>query len=404
VANKEGHRRFGSIRKRESGRFQVRYPGPDGMMRSAPRTFATQGEAERYLTLVESEIIRGEWLDPDKGAILLKDYAERWIAQRPGLRPRTVQLYGWLLTKHVTPYLGNVTLAKLTTPMVRDWRTKLLNNGVSVGQAAKAYRLLRAVLNTAVKEDELIRTNPCRIKGADQEHAGERPTLTLAQVMTLARKVPERYQALILVAAFGCLRWGEVSALQRCDVDLTVGTVRVRVAFTEQRGKGKVLGPPKSRAGVRTVSLPAAILPVLREHLRVHVKEWPHSFVFTTESGKTIWRGNFNKLVAWRATVASIGAPDLHFHDLRHTGNTLAAQTGTSLRDLMARMGHDSPRAALIYQHATSDADRAVAAALDALLQALNGPQADEESGREARPGGDDDGDDGAAGVLAKVG
>jgi integrase len=104
----------------------------------------------------------------------------------------------------------------------------------------------------------------------------------------------------------------------------------------------------------------------------VHVKEWPHSFVFTTEGGKTIWRGNFNKLVSWRRTVAGIGAPGLHFHDLRHTGNTLAAQTGASLRDLMTRMGHDSPRAALIYQHSTSDADRAVAAALDAVLRGVD--------------------------------
>lgn len=94
------------------------------------------------------------------------------------------------------------------------------------------------------------------------------------------------------------------------------------------------------------------------------------------------------------ASVASIGVPALHFHDLRHTGNTLAATTGTSLRDLTAR-------AALIYQHAMSDADRAVAAALDALLRAESGsPDADGTSSN-----GDDDGDDGgAAGVLAKVG
>jgi integrase len=196
--------------------------------------------------------------------------------------------------------------------MVRSWRVRLLASGVSENGVAKAYRLLRAILNTAVKEDELIRVNPCRIPGADQEYPAERPVLTVDQVMRLAGKVPERYRALILVATFGCLRWGEVSALQRCDIDLRAGTVRVRAAFTEQRGKGKVLGPPKSRAGVRTVSLPAAVLPVLEEHLRVHVKEWPHSFVFTTEGGKTIWRGNFNKLVSWRRTVAGIGAPGLH--------------------------------------------------------------------------------------------
>jgi integrase len=74
---------------------------------------------------------------------------------------------------------------------------------------------------------------------------------------------------------------------------------------------------------------------------------------------------NLNKLVRWPAIVTAMGVPGLHFHDLRHTGNTLAAKTGASLRDLMARMGHDSQAAAMIYQHATSAADRAIAAAFD---------------------------------------
>jgi integrase len=90
--------------------------------------------------------------------------------------------------------------------------------------------------------------------------------------------------------------------------------------------------------------------------------------VFTTDNGRPIWRGNFNKIVSWRGAVAAVGVPGLHFHDLRHTGNTLAAKTGTSLRDLMTRMGHDSPRAALIYQHATAGADRAIADAMNGLL------------------------------------
>ncbi|WFE58888.1 tyrosine-type recombinase/integrase [Micromonospora sp. WMMD712] len=89
---------------------------------------------------------------------------------------------------------------------------------------------------------------------------------------------------------------------------------------------------------------------------------------FTTESGRPIWRGNLNKIIAWKGSVSQIGQPNLHFHDLRHTGNTLAARTGASTRDLMARMGHDSPQAALIYQHATSEADQAIAQALDAQI------------------------------------
>ncbi|MEP6655500.1 MAG: tyrosine-type recombinase/integrase [Myxococcales bacterium] len=389
MANTSGHRRFGNIRKLPSGRYQVRYLGPDGVMRSAPVTFARKEEAQRWLTLTESRMVRDEWIAPERAKILLKDYAERWISQRANLRPRTVNLYTWILGKHVTPYLGGVPVGLIDTPMVREWRSELLAAGVSQGGAAKAYRLLRAVLMTAVKEDEIIRRNPCQIPGADQERAAERPTLTVKQVFDLAAKVPERYRALILLATFGCLRWGEVAAVRRCDVDAVVGTVRVREAFTEQRGKGMVLGPTKSRAGKRVVAIPAVILPQVGAHLDMYVNAEPDAFVFTTPSGTTIWRGNFNKLVDWRKTVAGIGAAELHFHDLRHTGNTLAARTGTSLRDLMTRMGHDNPRAALIYQHASAEADLAIAAAINVMVEAATGAHAEAE--RLTKASRDDD-------------
>ena len=151
MANKDGHRRFGTIRKRESGRYQVRYPGPDGVLRSAPETFARKPEAERYLVLVEAQIARHEWIDPDRAKVRLQEYAERWIEQRRNLRPRTMQLYAWLLGKHITPYLGRAPLGRLDTPTVRQWRADLLATGVSQTMAAKAYRLLRAVMMTAVR-------------------------------------------------------------------------------------------------------------------------------------------------------------------------------------------------------------------------------------------------------------
>jgi integrase len=369
MANKDGHRRFGTIRKLPSGRYQVRYPGPDGLLRNAPETFARKGEAERYLSLVEVQMSRREWIDPDRAKIRLQDYAERWIVQRPNLRPRTIHLYTWLLGKHVTPYIGAIPLSRLDTPTVREWRTTLLAAGVSQTMAAKAYRLLRAVLMTAVKEDELIRVNPCRIPGADQEKASERPVLTVAQVFALAERVPKRFRSLILLTTFACLRWGEVTALQRCDVDTDAGTVRIRQAFVEHRGTGLILGPPKSRAGMRTVAIPSAVLPALRTHFYNHVGAEPDAFVFTGEAGRPIWRGSFNKLVKWSEAVAAVGAAGLHFHDLRHTGNTLASRApGASLRDLMARMGHDSPRAALIYQHTNSEADRAIADAVSEVV------------------------------------
>lgn len=129
-----------------------------------------------------------------------------------------------------------------------------------------------------------------------------------------------------------------------------------------------------SRAGVRTVVMPAAVMADLDEHIRSFVGNDPDALVFTGPSGAPLRRGNFNKLVRWRDAVGKIGMPGLHFHDLRHTGNTLAAATGASTRDLIARMGHDSINAAIIYQHATTEAGRAIAAALDVVLQERTKP------------------------------
>ena len=79
------------------------------------QTFDTKASALRWLRLTEVELMRGEWTDPERARVTLTDYAERWIRERPGLRPRTVELYQWLLKKHVTPHIGGVELGKLTT-------------------------------------------------------------------------------------------------------------------------------------------------------------------------------------------------------------------------------------------------------------------------------------------------
>lgn len=281
-----GRRRFGNVRKLPSGRWQVRYRGPDGRTRPAPQTFERKASAERYLSLLGSQMASDEWTDTSRGRVRVVDYAEQWIEQRPGLRPRTVALYRWILRKHVTPYLGNVQLVKLDTPMIRQWRVDLLGNGVSVSMTAKAYRFLRTVLMTAMQEDRLIARNPCRIPGADQEKAPERPVLSMAEVFRLADTVPDRYRAMILLAAFSGLRYGEAIALERCDVNTTSHTVRVRQAYTEVSGQGLVPGPPKSRAGRRVVALPRAIVSDIETHLSRYVGFAPSALVFTGPAGK----------------------------------------------------------------------------------------------------------------------
>jgi integrase len=179
-----------------------------------------------------------------------------------------------------------------------------------------------------------------------------------------------RYRALVLLATFASLRWGEATALRRCDIDLSAGAVRVRGALVERSTGELVLGAPKSRAGRRVVGIPAAIIPILKEHLAVYVAPAPGALLFAGVKGGPLRRSNFNKTSAWPHAVRTIGAEGLHFHDLRHTGNHLAAVSGAGLRDLMARMGHDSERAAIIYQHRARGADELITNAIDAHIQA----------------------------------
>jgi len=350
-------RRFGRVRRLPSGRYQARYPGPDGSDRPAPDTFVTKTDAEVWLTMKEAEIRRGDWLNPDAGTVLIADYGAAWIEERPGLRPKTVMLYGYLLRAHITPYFQTVTVAAITLAAVRRWRKKLLDNGVSPVTAAKAYRLLRAIMNTAV-DDGLVRRNPCRIKGAGNEDSPERPVLTVPQVYAIADAIDPRYRPLILLAAFASLRWAELAALTPQDIDLDACTVRVIRQIMYPRGGGHSFGPPKSRAGRRVVSFPDLIAPDLREHLDGLGPAAP--LVFASPDGAPMRHSNFYRRV-WEPALAAAGLPGVHFHDLRHTGNTLARDAGADLRDLMEHMGHDSTRAALIYLHTSAERQRAIA-------------------------------------------
>jgi integrase len=137
-----------------------------------------------------------------------------------------------------------------------------------------------------------------------------------------------RFRALVLLAAFASLRWGEVTALRRCDLDMAAGTVRVRAAFTERSNGQIILGPPKSRAGLRSVSIPVTILPDIAAHLAKHTQPDPDALVFTGIKGGPLRRSGFNKLSGWPHVVTGMGLPGFHVHDLRHTGNTLAADMG----------------------------------------------------------------------------
>lgn len=352
--------------------YDVRLRDPHG--RLYKRTFRTKREAERFRATELADRARGAWVDPRRGKVTLEQYGRQWLSRRPDLRPRTRELYEGLLRLHIFPALGELEIGMVTTQVVRAWRAQMLaapKPGVSTTE--KCYRLLRAVLNTAV-QDEAIAKNPCTIKGAGTERPAERPTLTVPQVYALADAIAPEFRALVLTGTFCGLRLGELLALRRRHIDLLHGRLTVAEQAQELRDGSVWIGPPKTEAGRRTVAVPPHVLPELEAHLDTYVGTGPEALLFAGADGEPVLRMRFYR--AWRKATQAAGFPGVRPHDLRHTGNTLAAATGASTRELMARLGHASPRAALIYQHATEDRDGALAKAISDLITGQGEPRA----------------------------
>jgi integrase len=167
--------------------------------------------------------------------------------------------------------------------------------------------------------------------------------------------MPEHYQAMILLASWCALRFGELTELRRADLvldpDAGKGVIRVERGVVHL-DDGFHVDTPKSDAGIRDVAIPPHLVPVTQEHLARHVGAESDALLFPAKHGKhlagsTLY-GRFN------AARTKAGRRDLRFHDLRHTSATLAALSGATIADLMVRLGHSTAAAALRYQHAVA--------------------------------------------------
>jgi integrase len=355
-------RRFGAVRQLPSGRWQIRYPDPiTKQLRNGEKTYPTKRDAEVGLSAVEADITRGHWADPDAGKVNFGEFAQTWFKERD-YASTTRGRNSTVIRLHILPKLGALTVGEIDTPRVRRWRSELLESGVGEPSVVKAYQILRAMLNTAV-DDGLIVRNPCRIKGAGITKSPERPVLTVEEVLTVADAIEGRYRVMVLLAAFTGLRFGELAALQRRDVDLEKQFVRVQRAVAEPNSGKLEIKAPKSEAGIRTVSFPASLVPELTEHLRIFGEDGRVGHLFVGPNGGHLRRNNFHKV--WTAALAKAKIQGVHFHDLRHTGNSLAATGGATTRELMNRMGHSTVRAAMIYQHLVGGRDQAIADHVD---------------------------------------
>lgn len=368
--DKRDKRSFGSIRKLPSGRYQVRYTGPDGSYVKAPKTFGAKIDAEAFLTDRRREIDAKIWnaaAAKEPEPIAFGAYAAGWlggrqVAGRP-IKARTREHYQQILDDHLLPTFGQRQISAIQPKDVREWYGKTLADRPTM--RSHAYSLLRTIMGSAVT-DELIDANPCRITGAGRAKRVHkiRPA-SVDELATVTAAMPERLQLMVTLASWCAMRFGETVELRRSDVDLTDEVIRIRRAAVRTGGGTFDVTTPKSDAGIRDVAIPPHIIPQIEAHLSKFVGSKRDSLLFANETGGHLQPSTLYR--HWYKARTAADREDLRWHDLRHSGAVLAAATGASLAELMARLGHSTPQAAMRYQHAAQGRDREIAALLSKL-------------------------------------
>ena len=324
-------------------RYEVRYRGADGNERS--KTFRTKKDAERYQRAQQTAMERGLWVDPQKGRITLEAWAQDWQRTVVHLRPSTRRIYESNLRLHVLPTLGAVELGKLTPAMLRAWLAELTakigghGKPMSAASAAQAYRTLNRILTAAV-DDELLGRNPLSGIRPPRGQQQEMRFLSHDEVATLAAAIDTRYRAMVLVAAYGGMRAGELIALRRRHVDLLHRTITV-VEQVQVVGGHFEVQPPKSAAGRRAIPLPSLVVEALQDHLAQVAEAGPDGIVFPSPEGGYLRLENFRRR-AWEPAVRRAGLAPLRVHDLRHTCASLAIAAGADVKVLQRMLGHAS--------------------------------------------------------------
>jgi integrase len=359
------------VRQLPSGRWQARYTAPDGVVYKAPHTFMAKKDADAWLSVKQADVLRGEWLPeaPRRGGVTFHEFSLAWLDGRKvrgrPLAPRTRAHYESLLDGQILPTFGHLQVKAVTPDLVDDWyETAALGRPTL---QAHSYALLRTILGTAVDRGIIRGANPAKIRGGGSTTRAKKvEPATTDQLAALVEATPDKYRLMMLLASWCAMRFGELAELRRKDINLKTGTIRIRRGVVRAAGK-KVIGGPKSAAGSRDVAIPPHLLPMLQDHLERHAQPGADGLVFPSRAGDNLQPSTLYR-VFYPAREAA-GRPDLRFHDLRHTGAVLAAQAGATLAELMGRLGHATPAAALRYQHAAADRDQEIARRLSAMAE-----------------------------------
>ena len=305
--------------------------------------------------------------------LLFGVYGAQVIAQRQ-LSPRTRIEYDAKWTQLIEPTFGKVPVSELNPTAVRAWFSGL--DADKPRRNSHAYGILSMICNTAVK-DGLLDRNPCQIAGAMNTKAKENVKVpTIAELHAIADQLGAnpnhaKFKALVLLAGWCGLRYGEVAELRRKDLDADCTVVSITRAVGHRDGTC-ILGPTKTKER-RKVDIPPHIQADVKEHLAQYVGKDSEALLFEPSRGGCHLNDRvFNKDVFQKA-AKHVGRDDLSAHDLRRFAGTINAQAGATLADNMKRLGHSTVKAAMLYQHAYDDSGKKLAVALSALaLTELN--------------------------------
>jgi integrase len=365
-----------TVRKRHiaSGetRWDVRYWDPQRRQRT--RTFQRKIDADKFANLVETDIARGEWLDPDLAKETFGDWASRWLLTTGGRAPKTRERYESTLRRHLLPRFENTPVSRITHPAVLALLADLDSSGASLHTARNVRAVLRLVLELA-RRSGAIRVNPVDGATLPMPPPTEMVFLTADQIATLASEVANRHSAgdgragtihpdyglLVRFAGFTGLRAGEIVALRTAAIDTMRGRAHVLASATEAYGRIHV-GPPKTKQR-RSVPIPKSLVDELAQHL---AGKGESDFVFTSAQGDMLRYSNFYRR-HFKPAVSRAGLPEAtRFHDLRHSFAALLIAEGAHPKAIMEWLGHSSIQVTLgTYGHLFRNLEASLVDALD---------------------------------------
>ena len=366
----------GLIRQRADGRWEGRYVvGYDD--HGYPKTKAVFGKSKREcaekLAALKAQLggIPSDKLRPE---MRFADWLDYWYEThcKPNIRTSTQSGYEDRVRLHIKPELGEIPLNRLTQNDLQQFYGRLKKNGrkrlteqYGAGLSDRMVRMCHAVCRSALERavrDDLLRANPaigCKLppKKAKEMQVLDREELQKFLIQAQA----DGYYELFLLDLCTGLRRGELIALQWDDLNFETGMLTVNKQAYTVNGELQII-PPKTKASVRRLVLPPAVLAVLREYHRKVDSRW--MFPSPVKADRPITPG-----VARRRLQTILERADckrVRFHDLRHTFATLALENGMDVKTLSAMLGHVSAVTTLdIYTHITSDMQRAAAASID---------------------------------------